>query len=143
MKKIVEKYKPFFKYCLVGSSGTLIDLGVFYVLYEVLLFHVLISATTSFILAVINNFLLNKFWTFRDKSKNYRKQFIKFLIVSCVGLCFTLFFVYIFIEIFKIWSVLSKAMTSLIVLSWNFLGNKYWTFKSKERTRPSPIPNDT
>ena len=131
--KLIKKYRPFIRYCIVGSLGTFIDIFVFYVAYEILHFALLFSAFLSFMLAVINNFLLNKNWTFQNRSKNSRKQFVKFFIVSCVGLCFTLSFMYLFVEIFEIWSPLAKAITSLIVLSWNFLGNKYWTFSSRER----------
>ncbi len=36
---------------------------------------------------------------------------------------------YVFVNVLEIWYMLAKIFTSLIVLTWNFLGNKIWTFK--------------
>ena len=80
-----------------------------------------------------NNFFLNKTWTFNNKSKNYRKLYIKFLIISVIGLILTNICMYVLVYTVGIWYIFAKLMTSVIVLTWNFLGNKYWTFKLTER----------
>lgn len=116
------------KYAIVGIIGTTIDIGSLYLFVEYGHLPVITASVLSFLLAVINNFILNKAWTFQNKSKNYRKLFIKFLIVSVVGLGLTIFCMHLFVNIVHIWYILAKALTSLIVLSWNFLGNKFWTF---------------
>lgn len=116
------------KYAIVGVIGTSIDLGSLYLFVELGHIPVILASVFSFLLAVVNNFILNKVWTFQNKSKNYRKLFIKFLIVSVVGLGLTIFCMHLFVNIVHIWYILAKALTSLVVLSWNFLGNKFWTF---------------
>ncbi len=130
---IIRKFKPFIKYATVGIMGTAIDLGSLYLLVEYAHLPVIPASAISFLLAVINNFIINKSWTFQVKSKNYRKLFIKFLIVSIVGFFLTICSMYIFVEIVSIWYIFAKALTSLIVLSWNFLGNKFWTFTIKHK----------
>ena len=132
MKEIIpQKYAVFFKYAIVGCLGTAIDMGSLYVFVEFLHIHLLLAAAMSFILAVINNFILNKYWTFQNKSSNIRKQFIKFLIVSITGLLLTELFMALFVYDLKIWYMASKLITSGLVLIWNFLANKYWTFKDR------------
>jgi putative flippase GtrA len=59
-----------------------VDIGALFVLVDLVNFNLYPSVAISFLLAVINGFLLNKLWTFEDKSKSYKKQFIKFLIIS-------------------------------------------------------------
>lgn len=125
--------KPFIKYSFVGITGTMIDISVFYFFNKILSFELYLSGTIAFLLAVINNFTLNRIWTFKNTSKNTRKLFIKFVIVSCIGLILTLLSLYFLVKIFKIDSVYAKIMTSGIVVIWNFLGNKYWTFSIKPR----------
>jgi dolichyl-phosphate beta-glucosyltransferase len=93
----------------------------------------------SFTLAVVNNFILNKFWTFRNASRNIRKQFIKFVIVSVVGLALTEFCMAVFVFRLGIWYIASKLITSIVVLTWNFLANKNWTFT--ETIRPLSVAN--
>jgi putative flippase GtrA len=38
-------------------------------------------------------------------------------------------FMFVFFKSLAIWYMFAKALTSLVVLTWNFLGNKYWTFE--------------
>ena len=128
---MTAKYTVLFKYACVGCLGTAIDLGSLYVFIDRLHIHLLVAAALSFMLAVINNFTLNKFWTFQNKSGNIRKQFIKFLIVSTVGLMLTEMCMAFLVYVLKIWYMFSKLFTSALVLMWNFLANKYWTFKDR------------
>ena len=136
----IKDFKQFFKYCLVGVSGTLLDLGALYLFVEYANIPVIPAAVLSFLLAVVNNFIWNKTWTFRSKSKNYRKLFIKFLIVSTVGLLLTVSCMYLFVEQLELWYMLAKAITSGIVLTWNFLGNNLWTF-SLQHIHPEKAHN--
>lgn len=123
------KYFPFLKYSIVGTIGTVIDLGSLYIFVEYFKFPLLFAVTLSFILAVLNNFILNKIWTFKNKSKNIRKLFIKFLLVSLVGLALTDGLMLLLTNILGLWYMLSKLLTSGVVLTWNFFANKIWTFK--------------
>lgn len=132
------KFKPFIKYAIVGIMGTFIDLAALYLLVEYAHLEVIPASIVSFLLAVVNNFILNKSWTFQSKSTNYRKLFIKFLIVSVIGLLLTIACMYILVSIIKIWYMFAKAITSIIVLTWNFLGNKFWTFKIKNQNISAP-----
>jgi len=128
---LIKQFLPFFKYCIVGTSGTFVDFASLYVMVEYMGVNVYVGATLAFLFAVVNNFTFNKIWTFKNKAKTYRKLFIKFLIVSCVGLLITLSFMFFFVNILGIWYMLAKILTAPFVLTWNFLGNKYWTFKSE------------
>ncbi len=131
-KNHLSQFKLFVRYCVVGVIGTLVDVGSLYIFIEYMKMPLLIATTLAFLLAVINNFVLNKIWTFGNSSKNYKKLFIKFLIVSVVGLILTDFLMYVQVEMFAIWYIYAKLITSGVVLTWNFLANKYWTFSVKE-----------
>lgn len=131
----LKEFAVFIKYSAVGIIGTALDVGALYVFVDLLDIPVLVAAAMSFVLAVVNNFILNKFWTFRNDSRNFRKQFIKFFLVSVVGLVLTEICMALFVYLLGIWYIAAKLMTSVIVLTWNFLANKNWTFA--ERVRPS------
>lgn len=133
IKKLSKNLRPFIKYCIVGATGTFIDLASLYVFVEYFLIAVIPAAVLSFLLAVTNNFIFNKIWTFNNKSKNYRKLYIKFLIVSVVGLGLTVLSMHVMVNIIGIWYMFAKALTSLIVLTWNFIANNTWTFRTKHR----------
>jgi dolichyl-phosphate beta-glucosyltransferase len=124
----------FVRYATVGVTGTALDVVLLYVFVDLLHIPVLVAAAISFIAAVVNNFILNKFWTFRNNSRNFRKQFIKFFLVSVVGLVLTEICMALFVYLLGIWYIASKLLTSVIVLTWNFLANKNWTFTEKTRS---------
>lgn len=125
----LKKFKQFIKYCIVGGTGTFIDLASLYVFVEFFEISVMPATVLSFLLAVTNNFIFNKIWTFKSKSRNYRKLYIKFLIVSFIGLGLTVASMHVMVNLIGIWYMFAKALTSLIVLTWNFLANKMWTFR--------------
>ncbi|MGE5750821.1 MAG: glycosyltransferase [Nitrospirota bacterium] len=133
----LKEFTVFIKYAMVGVTGTALDVGSLYVFVDLLHIPVLVAAALSFILAVVNNFILNKIWTFRNSSRNFRKQFIKFSIVSVVGLVLTEICMAVFVYLLGIWYIASKLITSVIVLTWNFLANKNWTFTEKIRPLPT------
>lgn len=130
-EKIKINLKIFIKYGIVWLSWTAIDIWSLYIFVDLLGINLYIWVTLSFILAVINNFLLNKIWTFRDKSIKYKRQFAKFFIVSIIWFSLTMACMYVLVDILQIYYIYSKIITSIIVVLWNFLWNKYWTFKSK------------
>jgi len=120
----------FVKFSIVGVIGTTIDFGFLNLLVIVFGLNVYLSATFSFILAVINNFIFNKYWTFSDKKgRNFSLQFLQFGIVSIIGLGINLAVMYLLIHFVSLWYNWAKVFATIIVLFWNFLGNKYWTFK--------------
>lgn len=135
---LIRQFYPFFKYCVVGVLGTGIDVGIVFFLVEFFRFNPIVAAFFGFLFAVINNFFLNKIWTFQNTSSNYRKLWIKFFLVSSVGLGLTIIFMMVFWDIFGMYYIFAKLLTSVIVLLWNFSANKFWTFTSSERQVKMP-----
>ena len=131
----LKRQTTFIRYIIVGILGTCIDLGTLYLLVRLsgidpqkswlLPFFV----TLAFVLAVINNYILNRIWTFQSRSTQISSEFIRFFLVSLAGLIFTQFLMWIFVSS-GLWYLLAKALTSLLVMAWNFALNKFWTFRS-------------
>ena len=127
-KSIPQSVLGFLKYAVVWWVGTWVDIFVIYILVVKLGYPLYFSATIAFITAATHNFILNKIWTFRSAWGLYKRQYMKFLLVSVLGLGLTLMCMAIFVEFFQLPIIMAKLITSVIVLSWNFLANKYWTF---------------
>lgn len=119
----------FTKFAIVGTSGTVVDFGVWNLLLWMDL-HMYFSKAISFVLAVLNNFTWNRLWTFGDSErKDPAKQLTQFAIVSTVGLVLNLSLVYIFIEYWHLWYNWANALATMLVLFWNFSANRLWTFR--------------
>ena len=122
-----------FKYSMVGMSGTVIDLLFLYILVDMLSIDVMYAVMISFVLAVTNNFIFNKIWTFKDSVNDdlYHIKYLKFMIISIIGLLFTTILMFILNKIFMLWYMLAKVIISIVVLLWNYYANKNWTFKAQ------------
>ncbi len=130
IKKILDR--KVIKFLIVWITSTIVDIAFLYIFYEKIWLSLYISIFLSFLLSVINWFLLNKFWTFEDKSKSYKSQFFKFFIASSIWLLITFILMYLFVEIFSIYYIYAKLLTTLVVVVWNYNINKFWTFAIKE-----------
>jgi len=128
LKNKLKEFVVFMKYSIVGVTGTILDVGSLYFFVEMMHIPMLFAVAMSFVLAVVNNYLLNRVWTFRSSHPNVRKQFIKFFIVSLIGLALTELCMAVFVYLLDLWYILAKLATSVVVLTWNFLANKNWTF---------------
>lgn len=136
-----NNWKYFLKYAVVGATGTLIDIAGFAFLLQFTPLNRFFAATISFTAAVVNNYTWNKRWTFHDRDKHIGGQFLKFFLVSLGGLLLNLFFLWNFGNAIA-WFLqtatsdlsvsansLAKLGASGCVLIYNFLMNRYWTFK--------------
>jgi putative flippase GtrA len=146
MSRIIPVFYQFAKFILVGSLNFLIDMGIL----NFLIFYTGISTGLpqsafkgfSFIVAVLNSYLWNKFWTFRrSKSHDIRKEFIQFLIVSIIGFLLNLGVDYVFVNMIhpfgalpaKSWAQFSAMIAAIIALFWNFIGYKFIVFEVKQK----------
>ncbi|MEX2029419.1 MAG: GtrA family protein [Anaerolineales bacterium] len=146
----------FTKFSVVGTAGAIVDFGGFNLFHAVLGLAALTSSMLSFGFAVANNFLWNRYWTYPDsRSKPLGRQAGQFALVSLAGLGIrTLVFASAegpAIEIAVrglpqirqvlpsfhlpaavtpdlIGRNLTLALAVVVVLSWNFLANRIWTY---------------
>ena len=82
-----KEFKRFGKFLLVGTTGFVVDFGVFNLLLKLLNFPPVLAQAVSFTLAAINNFLWNRYWTYPDsRSKPLLRQFGMFFVLSVIGL---------------------------------------------------------
>jgi len=124
----------FTKFCIVGGIGMLINLAILYALVEYAGLWYILAASIAFVFAVINNFVWNKFWTFKDVDiKGVGTQFSKFFIISVISLGINLAVLYALVEYLFIWYMLAQIIAIVFATGSNFIGNKFWTFKGGDK----------
>src|SRR5918911_5274404 len=74
------------KFCAVGASGYVVNLAVYSALLRWSGLHYLAAAVCSFVVAVTNNYTLNRIWTFRGQRGHFAYQGLRFSVVSVVAL---------------------------------------------------------
>lgn len=119
----------FFKFGLVGFSGLAIDFSITWICKEKLLLNKYLSNSFGFLFGVVNNYFLNKYFTFHNNDNHLATQFLSFLIISIIGFLLNTSFLYILQKNTKINFYVCKAIVTIIVFLWNFTANSLYTFK--------------
>jgi putative flippase GtrA len=117
------------KFALVGITGMGLDFGTTWLLKEKVKINKFIANATGFSIAVVNNFMLNKYWTFDNQNAIATEQFVKFLVISIIGLCINSLLLFILLKKIKGNFYLVKLAVIGLVFFWNFSANYFYTFK--------------
>lgn len=112
----------------VGASGYLVNLAVFALLTQIADLHYILGGIGAFIVAVTNNFVLNRRWTFPESYGSRKRQAPRFLAVSVFGLALNLLLLELLVGGFGTSELLGQAVSVACVMPVNFAGNKLWTF---------------
>jgi dolichol-phosphate mannosyltransferase len=116
------------KFGIVGGSGYLVNLAVFALLAGVLDVHYALAAVASFCVAVTNNFLLNRHWTFDARHGHAGFQAARFFTVSVAALLINLAVLDALVSGTPLSEIASQAIAVAVAMPFNFVGNKLWTF---------------
>jgi dolichol-phosphate mannosyltransferase len=121
------------KYYAVGASGILVNLGLLYYLTEYGSLWYFLSYALAISVSITSNFILNKFWTFRDSIDSQKTivMYVKFVSVSMVGMAIQLGSVYVLVESLMIYYMLAALISICIAGAINFIINRRWTFGVK------------
>jgi dolichol-phosphate mannosyltransferase len=118
----------FLRFALVGSSGVLVDMSILFLLSDphMLSWGLTRSKVIASETAIINNFLWNDAWTFRDVAQNQRdlgarfRRFAKFQLVCLAGLAINTVLLNIQFNVFGINRYVANAVAIAMVTMWNF-----------------------
>ena len=116
------------RFALVGASGYVVNLAVFSFLVHGVEVHYRLAATGAFLVAVANNFLWNRRWTFRARDGHAGFQAARFLTVSVLAFAFNLIVLEVLVAGFGVAEVPAQAMAIVAATPLSFLGNKLWSF---------------
>ena len=123
----------FLKYCLVGASGVLVNMGLLWLLTEFGGLYYLVSAAFSIETSIITNFALNDYFTFPDRrgqgAVNFFTRLGKFNLVSLAGLAVNMTVLWTLTSVFGVHYLLSNLCGIALAMLWNYVVNSWWTWK--------------
>jgi putative flippase GtrA len=118
------------KFCAVGVSGYAVNLAVYTALLDGANLDYRLAATGSFVVAVTNNYLWNRLWTFRHARGHFGFQGLRFFVVALLAYLGNLVILTLLVEA-GIGEIVSQAIAIVLVTPANFVGNKLWSFRRR------------
>jgi putative flippase GtrA len=131
-------YPEFWRFCLVGGSGVLVNLAVFQGAL-MLWAPILPASALAFVVAASSNFVLNRAWTFRGSAsrEGTAVRWAKFLGASLAGLAANLAVLALLTSWLGAWYILAQLAGIGAGTLLNFQLSRLWVFRARG-TAPAP-----
>lgn len=128
---LLNNILKYFKYCLVGGTGAIIDFVLYGSIIYVFNANYLISNMFSFTTSTLVVFYLQKNWTFQYSTDKNLKTFNRYFQAVIVTYILNNIILIILIELMSFDLLISKVLQILISFLWGYNINKYYVFNKK------------
>ena len=127
---LCEKHKRVVKFFIAGSVAGISDLIFLYILHGLLKVEIVMSTSIAFILAFLISFTLQKFWTFRNYSRQKMfNQLFLYILNAVIGLSLNGLFMHLLVNGCHVWYIFSQIIVNLLIGFLNFLIYKFIIFR--------------
>ncbi|WP_439182211.1 GtrA family protein [Carboxylicivirga taeanensis] len=144
-------YRPFsrymprqtFNYAACGGANTVFDIILYFITYNYILkahiVHTGIVAISPHIAAFIfvfpvtfsTGFLLSKYITFTESNLRGRIQLFRYGLTVLGSILLNYILLKVFVELLGIYPTMAKILTTIVVVGYSYVSQKYFTFKIK------------
>ena len=123
-------FRQLVKFGLVGATGFIINVSVFAFCLRVLDVHYRLAYVFAFCVAVSNNFIWNRLWTFRlqRNGSHVAMQGARFFAVSLIAATAGFVLLEVFVRM-SMPKIPAEMLAVSLVVPISFLGNKHWSFR--------------
>lgn len=156
MKIQGNSIRQLIRFAVVGCANTLVDYAVFYSLISFAHMHKSIAQVFATGIAMCGSFLLNRRWTFGKTGRGKTSEIVKFVCVNMAAMLTAIAFTHLFYDILHVEQagnqvlaamripytlqgtsavMFAKIIASAFSVTVNFLGNKFWVFRSRKEWR--------
>jgi putative flippase GtrA len=127
MKNILK----YFKYCIVGGTGAIIDFALYSLFIFAIDLNYLISNIFSFTFATLTVYYLQKNWTFQYSTNKNLKTINRYFQAVVITYILNNIILIICVESLGIGLLISKIIQILIGFVWGYSANKLYVFNNK------------
>lgn len=142
------------RFAIVGVLNTLVDFAVFQTL-NLTLGWVYAAQVLGYTFGIINSYLWNSNWTFREQRTRSLREIVLFVAVNLVSLGVSLGVIWLCREVFGItnewvagWmpkflagflkgDTVCKLIATVVAIAVNYLGNRLFVFNGKAEAAPA------
>ncbi len=137
--------KEIFRYGATGGANTVLDIFLYFVFYRYILDMQIVNlgivAISPHIAAFLmvfpitftTGFLLAKYVTFTSSELKGRIQLFRYLLTVAGSILLNYVFLKIFVEYCGWYATLSKVATTLLVIIYSYVAQRYFTFRTGKK----------
>lgn len=129
--KLYFKFRNLILYGIIGSFTSFLDFCVYTILSQYAGIYYLIANCISVLVGITTSFVLNRKYNFKVKD-HVGQRFSVFLTVGICGLLLSNLILYVGNDIIAADELIVKLASIVLVVGFQFLLNKFVTFKVKE-----------
>lgn len=142
-----------FRYAATGGFNTLLDLLLYFVFYRFVLnmqvVHLGFVSVSPHIAAFFivfpitftSGFLLAKYVTFTASELRGRIQLFRYGLTVVGSIFLNYLFLKLFVEVVGIYATLSKLITTILVVIYSYILQRYFSFKTHKILIPENVPD--
>lgn len=131
-----------FRYAVCGGGNTVLDIFLYFIFYNFIVKKQIVYTPVgamephiaafllSFAISFPTGYLLNRFIVFPGSILRGRVQLFRYFLLVIVCIFLNYIFIKLFVEHFHIFPTVSKMLTTIVVVSFSYLTQKNFTFKS-------------
>jgi dolichol-phosphate mannosyltransferase len=119
------------RFGLVGGVGFIVNIAVYTLFVHGIGVEYRVASVAAWLVAVANNFVLNRHWTFDARGGLAHRQAMRFLLVSIATEAISLLVLTLLVENGGLSKVPAQAIAVAAATPLSFLGNKLWSFGSR------------
>ena len=126
--------KELILYGICGALSTILDVGIFWFLANVVNIHYLVANAIAWVLAVIFSFLANKYYVFGSKSfkrEVWVKEAAEFFGARGLACFIDMGGMYLLVSFIGIDKNYAKLIVTFVVIVINYILSKFWIFKKQ------------
>lgn len=130
--------KKVIKFVLSGGSAAALNLAVLYLLVTYAGLYYLFATVPAFLVAMVWNFTLQKYWTFEEPSvERLLREFASFALINVVNIVVNMGLMYTLVSVLGLWYIAAQIIAALIIAFLSFLGYERLVFYPRT-ARSSP-----
>lgn len=126
--KLVKENISVVKFCVVGGCSTLLDMLIYFVLYEAL--GPVLAKMVSMSCCMVFSYNLNKKWSFSVKTKKTKKELCSYFLTQLINMAVNVGTNYLILIATKM-KMVAFVVATAIAMGVNYSLQKFWVFRNK------------
>jgi putative flippase GtrA len=118
-------------FTFVGTINAGLTFVIFYFLLRIFNINYLISFTVSWVIGVVNSYILNYLWVFKPEQRlEFKERFAKYFLAQLLSFALNLFALRNIVEHSSFDPFYVQTALIPIIVVFNFATSKFWSLRS-------------